>query len=53
MTVHSHAEGHDHGHAHGHSHAPADFGRAFAVGIALNLGFVIVEAVFGFVANSM
>ena len=53
MTVHAHAEGHDHGHAHGHSHAPADFGRAFAVGIALNLGFVIVEAVFGFVANSM
>jgi cobalt-zinc-cadmium efflux system protein len=38
---------------HGHSHAPADFSRAFALGIALNLGFVIVEAVFGFTANSM
>ena len=33
-----------HGHGHGHHHHPADFGRAFAVGIALNLGFVAVEA---------
>lgn len=43
--------GHDHGHA-GHSHAPATFGRAFAVGIALNFGFVLVEAGYGVVANS-
>jgi cobalt-zinc-cadmium efflux system protein len=43
---------HDH-HGHGHSHAPASFGRAFAVGIALNLGFVVVEAVYGFIAGSM
>ena len=42
-----------HDHSHAHSHAPADFGRAFAIGIALNLGFVVTEAVFGFVANSM
>jgi cobalt-zinc-cadmium efflux system protein len=42
-----------HSHSHPHSHTPADFGRAFAVGIALNLGFVVVEAVFGFSANSM
>lgn len=47
-----------HGHAHsgsdhGRAHAPIDYGRAFAIGIALNLGFVIVEAVFGFLANSM
>jgi cobalt-zinc-cadmium efflux system protein len=46
--------GADHDHrGHGHDHAPADFGRAFAIGIALNLGFVIVESVYGFVANSM
>jgi len=38
---------------HAHSHAPADFGRAFAIGIALNLGFVVAETVFGFIANSM
>jgi cobalt-zinc-cadmium efflux system protein len=42
-----------HSHDHGHAHAPADFGRAFAIGILLNLGFVVMEAVFGFVANSM
>ena len=57
MADHAHHHDHDHGlahsHSHGHSHAPADFGRAFAIGIALNLGFVIVETVFGFVANSM
>lgn len=40
-----------HGHA-GHSHVPANFGRAFAIGIALNVGFVLVEAVYGFIANS-
>jgi cobalt-zinc-cadmium efflux system protein len=47
--------GHAHGdaHAHSHSHAPADFGRAFALGIALNIGFVAAEAAFGFLANSM
>lgn len=38
---------------HSHDHSPADFGRAFAIGIALNIGFVIVEVVYGFVANSM
>ena len=38
---------------HGHSHAPASFGRAFAIGIALNLVFVVLEAVFGFASNSM
>ncbi len=30
-------------HAAGHSHAPADFGKAFAIGTALNLAFVAVE----------
>ena len=47
--VHSHA----HGHSHEHDHAPASFGRAFAIGIVLNLGFVAVETVFGFYANSI
>src|SRR6476661_6165532 len=42
--------GHDH---HHDQHAKADFGRAFAIGIALNLGFVAVESVYGFIANSM
>lgn len=50
---HFHSHDHGHGHGHGHSHAPADFGRAFAIGIVLNTGFVIVEAVFGFISGSM
>ena len=37
----------------GHAHHQHDFTRMFLVGIALNLGFVAVEAVFGFTANSM
>lgn len=53
---HDHGHGHhDHGHdhSHGHSHAPKDFGKAFAVGIFLNTGFVIVEAVYGILSNSL
>ena len=50
---HSHASGHAHAHAHaGHSHAPANFGRAFAIGTALNIAFVAVEAFFGLRAHS-
>lgn len=51
-AAHSHHHGHDHAH-HGHSHAPADFGRAFAIGIILNTAFVIVEATYGFLSGSM
>lgn len=50
---HSHSHGHSHGHAHGHAHAPADFGRAFAIGIVLNGAFVLVEAAYGFLSGSM
>ena len=47
--------GHQHNHAngHGHSHAPADFGRAFAIGVVLNSAFVVVEATYGFLSGSM
>ena len=45
--------GHSHGHGGGHSHAPATFGRAFAIGITLNIAFVILEAVYGFASDSM
>jgi cobalt-zinc-cadmium efflux system protein len=44
--------GHDHSHA-GHSHGPARHDRAFAIGIALNLGFVAAEFVFGFLSQSL
>ena len=50
---HSHAGGHNHAHGHGHAHGPASYNRAFAVGIALNTGFVIVEAFYGIMGNSL
>lgn len=54
QTHHHNHESHDHHHgAGGHSHAPTDFGGAFAVGVALNTGFVIIEATFGFLYGSM
>src|SRR5689334_16986360 len=42
----------EHGEHAGHSHAPEDFGLAFAIGTGLNVVFVVVEAVYGFLANS-
>jgi cobalt-zinc-cadmium efflux system protein len=41
---------HDH---HDHSHAPANFNQAFAIGIVLNIGFVIIEAFYGWRINSL
>src|SRR5215210_9695 len=40
--------GHDH-----HHHGPEDYSRAFALGIVLNLAIVVIEATYGFLANSM
>lgn len=51
MHAHPHSAGHS-GHGHGHSH-PVGHGRAFVIGITLNLAFVAVEAVYGFLADSM
>jgi cobalt-zinc-cadmium efflux system protein len=46
--------GHDHAHGGlGHVHAPARFGRAFAIGIALNTAFVAVEVVAGLGGGSV
>jgi cobalt-zinc-cadmium efflux system protein len=39
-------------HDHDHS-APPDFSRAFAIGVALNVTFVIIEVSFGFIADSL
>jgi cobalt-zinc-cadmium efflux system protein len=49
--THAHA-GHSHS-GHGHSHAPASFGSAFAIGVVLNLSFVILEATWGVFAHSL
>ena len=50
--------GHDHRHAHGpgghhHHEPPAGFDAAFALGAALNAGFVVAEVVFGIAAHSV
>ncbi len=37
----------------GHTHAPASFGPAFAIGTALNVGYVIVQVIFGIAAHSL
>ena len=44
---------HEHGHSHAHAHAPADFNRAFAIGIVLNTVFVAIEAFYGWRVNSL
>lgn len=40
-------------HSHGHAHGTGNYNRAFAIGIALNLGFVVVEATYGILAHSI
>jgi cobalt-zinc-cadmium efflux system protein len=39
--------------AHAHTHAPANYGRAFAIGVTLNLAFVILEALYGKLSHSL
>lgn len=57
---HCHEHGHGHGHEHNHEHTghhhhhiPHSFGKAFAIGIALNLIYIIAESTWGVIANSM
>ncbi len=40
------------GHGHGHGHA-SDHGAAFAISVALNVGFVVVEVVYGVLSDSV
>lgn len=50
MGGHHHHHGHSHG--HGHSHAPSSHGKAFAIAVLLNAGFVIAEVAASFVSGS-
>src|SRR5690349_18578048 len=47
----------DHHHSHGaggHSHhLPSSFGKAFAIGITLNIVYVVAQALFGLAAHSL
>jgi cobalt-zinc-cadmium efflux system protein len=45
--------GHSHGNDHAHGVAPANFDRAFAIGVVLNSAFVLFEAGFGLWSGSM
>jgi len=38
---------------HHHHHAAPDYNRAFAVGVVLNVGFVLIEVFYGVMANSL
>lgn len=58
---HAHANG-EKGHAHAktekgrdhdHAHGPKNFGRAFAIGIALQSTFIVAEVIVGLAANSL
>ncbi len=42
-----------HNHEHSHRHGPTDYNRIFVIAVALNLGFVGVEVVYGLLANSL
>ena len=39
--------------SHSHSHTPQDYSRAFAIGVSLNLVFVLIEVGYGFMADSL
>ncbi|UBF25971.1 cation diffusion facilitator family transporter [Kovacikia minuta CCNUW1] len=47
---HSHPQHSHHGHGH---HAPANYNRAFVIGLLLNGGLVLTEFTFGLLANSV
>ncbi|HMT47654.1 MAG TPA: cation diffusion facilitator family transporter [Novosphingobium sp.] len=50
--AHGHGHGHGHGHEHGHSHGQGSHGRAFAVAVLLNAGFVVAEVIASFASGS-
>ncbi|MDP2380316.1 MAG: cation diffusion facilitator family transporter, partial [Pseudohongiella sp.] len=39
--------------SHDHHHAPTNYGKAFAIGISLNLAFVLIEAFYGWKTGSL
>lgn len=50
-----HDTGHSHNHrlkGHAHTHAPDSHGKAFAIAVLLNAGFVVVEAIASFYSGS-
>ncbi len=52
---HDHGNGHDddHGHSHAHATPPERWDNVFAIGIALNLVYVVAEGVAGWLFDSV
>ncbi|MCB0322568.1 MAG: cation transporter [Bdellovibrionales bacterium] len=42
-----------HSHAHSHGRQPGGHGRAFAIGVSLNIVYVLIEGAYGFWSNSL
>ncbi len=53
MHDHAHGDAHGHGRHHHHHHVPESFDHAFALGVGLNVAFVVAEFVFGVRAHSL
>ena len=52
--AHGHGHGHTHGHGgHAHAHGPINYDRIFAIGVALNVSYALIEAVAGFWLHSL
>ena len=49
----AHNHSHDHSHDHSHQINVSNLNRAFYIGIGLNLAFVIIEAGYGWIYNSL
>jgi cobalt-zinc-cadmium efflux system protein len=41
------------GRQHDHRHGPVDYGRAFAIGVTLNVALVATQAIYGVLSNSV
>jgi len=50
---HHHHDDHDHHHGHHHHVSPDAMGRSFAIGVGINLAYMIVEIVAGLLAHSL
>ncbi|BAY10494.1 cation diffusion facilitator family transporter [Calothrix sp. NIES-2098] len=48
--AHNHSHNHNH---HHHEHGTNNYNRAFMIGTILNVGFVIIEAFYGYLAHSL
>jgi cobalt-zinc-cadmium efflux system protein len=57
MEHHGHHHDHDHGHEHAHGHhhhvSPNAMGKSFAIGLSVNLAYMVVEIIAGLAVHSV